>query len=127
MARKTPVDRLSLEVQRILAEYGSDAKGNLSNITAAMAKKGAQTLRQVSKQKFKGDKYRKSWTTDTTGNAHRQVAWSNVIYSRMPGLPHLLEHGHAKRGGGRVEGREHIAPVEEALVKELEQEVLNKL
>lgn len=32
------------------------------------------------------------------------------IYSRKPGLPHLLEKGHAKIGGGRTRAFEHVKP-----------------
>lgn len=32
------------------------------------------------------------------------------IYSRKPGLPHLLEKGHAKIGGGRTRAIEHVKP-----------------
>jgi len=32
------------------------------------------------------------------------------VYSTKPGLPHLLEKGHAKVGGGETRAVEHIAP-----------------
>ncbi len=32
------------------------------------------------------------------------------VYSTKPGMPHLLEKGHAKVGGGRTRAIVHIAP-----------------
>lgn len=42
-------------------------------------------------------------------------------------LAHLLEYGHAKRGGGRVEGKAHIAPAEEKGIRQLEDEIERSL
>lgn len=36
-----------------------------------------------------------------------------ICYSTMPGLPHLLEKGHAVMGGGRSRAFPHVAPAAE--------------
>lgn len=66
--------------------------------------------------------YRKSWSTKDTGESSTRL--EITVYSRNRyQLAHLLEHGHAKRGGGRVAARPHIAAAEAAGIEELEQEI----
>ena len=42
-------------------------------------------------------------------------------------LVHLLEKGHAKRGGGRTKAQLHIAPAEQNAVKQLESNIKRAL
>ncbi len=58
-----------------------------------------------------------------TANSLEVVVHSRNRYQ----LAHLLEFGHAKRGGGRVPGRAHIAPAEEKGIRELEREIQKAL
>lgn len=130
MGKKVTVDNLASEVQKILDEYGEEVAQNLDEITRRVGQKGAQALRNDSKAAFpKGTgKYAKGWTYQVEKS---RLKTSVIIYNRTPGLPHLLEHGHAVVAGGRVAGRydgkKHIEPVEQKLILEYEKEVLTKL
>lgn len=126
MAKKTSVDKLSAAIHDILSEYGDDVQANLSDAVKKVTKKGAQAVKAAARSTFGGTgEYAAGWTSRTeTGRFSAQ----GVIYNKdAPGLPHLLENGHAKRGGERVKGRPHIKPVEDAIVKEFEAEVKKDL
>ncbi len=118
MAKKTAIEGLQDAIQGTLNDYADWCGDMLSSVIDEIAVDGAKALRKTSKEAFPngtGD-YAKSWTVEKGAKKHRQIKASATIYSTMPGLPHLLENGHAKRGGGRVEGRAHIAPVEAELI-----------
>ena len=123
--RRITLEQLPAAVDEILKEYTNGITDSLPEITEKVAKKGAKAVQSSAKSKFNGKKYAAGWKTYTE---HTRLGATVTIYnSKLPGLPHLLEHGHAKRGGGRVEGRAHIAPVEQKLVKEYERKVINEL
>lgn len=124
MAKKVTIDNLDEAIKGILNEYADDIDANIAIVTKKIGQTGAKALNSTAKSTFEGNKYSKSWTSTTEqGRLYTTV----TIYSRIPGLPHLLEHGHALVGGGRVKGKAHIQPVEEKLIKEYEKEVTAKL
>lgn len=125
MAKKTPIERLQADVSAILEEYGEEVAEHLDEVTKDIGKKGAKALRSSSSGSFGGSgKYARGWTYEVEEG---RLGTTVTIYNRTPGLPHLLENGHAKRGGGRVPGRSHIAPVEAELIDAYEKEVASRL
>ena len=119
--RKVTMEQLPGAIKEILDEYAGEIYKFLPEITDEVGKTGVKALRTSAKQKFDGKKYAGGWRSLTERN--RYGATVTIYNGRLPGLPHLLEHGHANRGGGRTEGRVHIAPVEEQLIEEFEKKV----
>ena len=123
-------DRLGPEIQKILDSYGEDIEKHMREINTKIGRKGATAVKNASLEKFNGTgEYAKGWTVTTDKKPHYV---STVIYNSKKGcLTHLLEHGHALVKGGRkigdVDGRPHIGPVEEEIIRQYEIEVLSIL
>lgn len=114
---------MSDAVAEILREYGDSARDAVKEAIKEVGKEAAKELKAKSPKKT--GKYGKGWKTTTS-----ESEWSAKItlYNKdAPQLTHLLENGHAKRGGGRVASIEHIRPVEqwanEEVIKRIKREL----
>ena len=124
-SKRIKADRLGEEIDKIMREYGKEIEGDLDEITKRIGRKGATAVKNEARDKFNGDKYYKGWTVSTVKWPHYT---SVVIHNKSHyQLAHLLEHGHAKVNGGRVEGRAHISPVEDSLIEEYQRLVVSRL
>lgn len=82
----------------------------------------------------------KSWRSGApvrTGKYKKSIKWhmirggenpgGEIGSPKLPGLPHLLEKGHARIGGGRVPGIPHIAPAAEEAFDATEKAILESI
>lgn len=115
-------------ISQILTEYKGEIEKDLEKAVREVAKSGVSELKANSRSEFGGTgRYASGWTSKTETD---RLLHTSIIYNRMPGLPHLLEHGHALRGGGRsgfVDGKMHIAPVEEKVIEQFERELIHEI
>lgn len=119
---KTTADNFAEAIQKELDKYGEDVQKTVAQLRTSVGKAGLRTLRSASRSTFGGTgKYASGWTMTEEGD---RVYAKAVLHNTHPGLPHLLEHGHANRAGGRshpdVKGRQHIKDVEEEMTREFE-------
>lgn len=118
---KTTVDTLAADVMKILDDYEADVTKLTKEEAKKVGQKGVQSLRSSSGVFGGTGKYASGWRSTVEEN--RFSAKATLHNARLPGLPHLLENGHAKRGGGRVHGTVHIEPVERELDRIFTQEL----
>lgn len=72
-------------------------------------------------------RYAGSWRTKMTEESLTSVTYT--VHAGPDGyrLAHLLEFGHAKRGGGRTKAISHIKPAEEKGIAEFENRIRSRL
>lgn len=114
------IDQMAHVIMEGLQEYADLATDDMK---AAVKKAGNEAKKDIqANAPVKTGAYKKSWTVKTTketSNAMEVVVHSKNRYQ----LAHLLEFGHAKRGGGRTRAFSHIAPAEQRAAELLEREV----
>ena len=124
MSRNVSIDEMSDAIMDELEKYKDLAADDLKDAV----KETAKTVRKEIQANAPVDtgKYKKSWSVK---NMHEDAESIDlVVHSRNRyQIAHLLEHGHAKRGGGRVAARPHIAAAEEKGEEQLVEKFRQKL
>ena len=114
------VDQLAAEIAKGLADYSQEVVEKVNISSEKVAKAAVKQLKETSPKRY--GKYGTSWAVKTepaAGQPDKRIIHNKEHYR----LTHLLEHGHAKVGGGRVEGKPHIRPAKEMVIREFMSEV----
>ncbi|HZK47169.1 MAG TPA: HK97 gp10 family phage protein [Atopostipes sp.] len=114
MARTIKASQLDKELQDMLSTYATDVSRGLEKLKLEEAKETRDEVKANIKSQnlIRTGDYQKSISYKKSGTSY-------VVYARAPQyrLTHLLEKGHAKRGGGRVRAYPHIGPAEQNMIK----------
>ena len=105
---------IEAEIMKELSAYTEEVSAAVENAAVRLGKEAAQKLKETSPRSTGNrDHYADGWTVRKQKEGGRLTV---TIYNRRkPHLTHLLEYGHLKPGGQRVNGKAHIEPVQEQL------------
>lgn len=113
------VKDLAIEIEKAVKEYTEEVERGIATVIEKDVQEAVTELKNTSPKRT-GD-YAKGWT------AKKEVSEGHIkmtIYNKnKPQITHLLEHGHAKRNGGRVSGIPHIKPVEQKLNEQVVRDI----
>ena len=117
---KVSIDSMADAIVKELNQYADAASDDVKSAVTKAAKTVKQEIQAGAP--VQSGKYKKSWSTKNTAESSNKL--EITVYSRNRyQIAHLLEHGHAKRGGGRAAARPHIALTEPKAIEQLQQEI----
>ena len=118
------IEDLADVIMEELRSFSEEITEGMKEEVKQVAKECAKDIKD--KAPVDSGTYKKNWKVKNVFESQNDicvVVHSAKEYRRT----HLLEHGHAKRGGGRVEGIPHIKPAEENAEKKLMKKVEIKI
>ena len=119
----TDINHLAEAITDAMHQYTNEVEEEIPDIVDDTARTLVKEIRSAAPKRT--GKYAKGWTSRKLGERTR----SKEGYARLVCNPkrysvaHLLEHGHAKRGGGRTAGKPHIGPSCDKVLPKMEQEI----
>lgn len=114
------IDDLAKAITEELSAYNQEVTDGMKRDVKEVAKECAAEIKL--KSPTDTGKYRRGWRQKVMYESKDDIRVYVYNYS-APQLTHLLEYGHAKVNGGRVDGTPHIRPAEENVEKKLMQKV----
>ena len=118
--QRVTVDQMADAIMDGLLEYAELATDTMKDCV----KKVGNTVKKETQANapVKSGRYKKSWAVKR--QKETSTTLEMVVHRRNRyQLTHLLEKGHAKRGGGRVKALPHIGPAEEKGIRMLENSI----
>ena len=124
MSTRVDIEHMASAITDALEEYRELAVADVKDAIKATGKAVKKEVERTAPKDTGA--YAKSWTVKTT--SENNASLTQTVYSKTKyQLTHLLEYGHAKRGGGRVAARPHLADAEEKGGQFLEEELQRRL
>lgn len=124
MGGNISIDQMAEAVNAALEEYNGVAFDSLKSAIDEGKKAALKDIQSKAPQRT--GKYAKSWKAKKMSETTTRYEVTLYSPSRYM-LAHLLEHGHANRGGGRTPGRAHLAPAEQHAIEVIEDKLEENL
>jgi hypothetical protein len=106
---------LNNAIARELQNWSHEIEEKLEEVKRDVAKDVNKSLK-TKKHTYtdRTGRYKKGWRIKKDNQSKSYIVHNKTDYQ----LTHLLEKGHAKRGGGRVDPRVHIDPIENKAIED---------
>ena len=120
------VEDLTASLMAELSQYTAEVAEEVKRVCKDVSKEMTGNIKRDSP--VKTGEYKKGWKAKVEFEDKNNIRIT-TYNAKKGSLTHLLEFGHGKKNGGRVEGKPHIRPNEEKakteLVKRIEGAIQN--